>query len=962
MQLFLKAKVIISVCCIVATVLALNAYIQVRSFQNEYLNAQAQRSKALIQGMVEEVSRLGKNISIEDLSGLLGRHCYQLYQLNEKDDIAGISVITRSGILVAHSDLSEPLGIKIGNDLVSAELSTREVITLKDKSIFHTLIPVNVPNTKISAIIDVAWKKISYDKSVHDILIFSLLLFIFSALAASLITALLLNKVFSQLEVVMSELRDSKSFTQGVLEIEKFHNFSLELIASDHPLALVLENIVLGVEQLHPHLVCSILLLDKSGQYLITGAAPSLPTAYNEAINGIKIGAGVGSCGTAAFISQRVLVDDIAAHPYWASFKELAAQFNLCSCWSQPIFSATGQVLGTFAIYYHLVKTPSAEDILLIEKTARLASIAIEKDVAAKALRDSEAMYRLLTEGVEELVWQHDADSRFIYLSPACENLLGYTPDELIGHHFFESLTEEGLEITKRAMGIRQTTLTMPHRRKQGGEIWLEVTVNGEFDETGKMIGLHGIARDATERRKFEAIIKESEQRYRLLVDSSNEGIGVVQDDMLKFMNPALKNLTGYSGPISLELHFLNLIHPDDQELVKSHYQKQLQGDASGEKYQIRLLKNDGHIIWVEISGVKIDWESRPATLNFISDINERKQIQDQVQKFAFFDPLTNLPNRRLLDDRLTQAMAVSKRNNLYCALIFLDLDNFKPLNDSYGHEVGDLLLVEAASRLMRCTREVDTVSRFGGDEFVIILCDLEADKIAATTQAHRVAKKILSTLSDPYLLNVNCVDKPAKIVEHHCTASIGFTVFLDHEGGKDEIIKRADDAMYQAKNDGRNSIRFFDPQQHSHISAVDQGARVLRLNWHESYDCGEPTIDQEHRKLFNFANTLIDSALTRDENPSGFDSALQKLLEYVKLHFADEEAILARNNYVDLESHALAHHNLIEHARQLSDHAKTANVTVGDLVNFLATELIAQHILKTDRRFYSLFKESSSH
>jgi diguanylate cyclase (GGDEF)-like protein/PAS domain S-box-containing protein len=684
-----KAKVIISVCSIVASVMAINAYIHVRAFQNEFFSAQTLRSKALVQGIIEEVSRLGATMSIEDMAGLLGRHCYQLRELNEKEGIAEVAVIARDGILVAHSDFAEPLGRTISSSAVRAALSTHEVITIKDEAIFHTLIPVGALEKKVSAVIDVGWKKASYDTAVHDILIFSLLMFLLSALVVSLIISLLLNKVFGQMEGVMNELRESKTFTQDILDIEKYRNYSLELIASDHPLAFVLENIALGVEKLHPQMLCSILLLDKSGEHLITGAAPSLPPAYNQAINGVKIGLGVGSCGTAAFTNQRVLVDDISTHPYWAPYKELAAQSGLGACWSQPINSAKGQVLGTFAIYHHQPNAPSGEDILLIEKTARLASIAIEKDAAAIA-------------------------------------------------------------------------------------------------------------------------IHESEQRYRLLVDSAKEGIGVAQDAMLKFVNPALQGLIGYSAKEVLDLPFFNFIHPEDQALAKTNYQKRIRGEASEQRYQLRFLKKDGSIVWIEMSGVKIDWEGRPATLNFISDINERKLMQDQVQKLAFFDPLTNLPNRRLLDDRITQAMATSKRSNLYCALLFLDLDNFKPLNDTYGHDVGDLLLIEAANRLKGCIREVDTVARFGGDEFVVMLSELETDKTAATTQARVIAEKILSTLSAPYLLDVNSAGKQNEIVEHHCTASIGLTVFINHEGSREEILKRADNAMYQAKTAGRNSIRLY--------------------------------------------------------------------------------------------------------------------------------------------------------
>jgi diguanylate cyclase (GGDEF)-like protein len=167
------------------------------------------------------------------------------------------------------------------------------------------------------------------------------------------------------------------------------------------------------------------------------------------------------------------------------------------------------------------------------------------------------------------------------------------------------------------------------------------------------------------------------------------------------------------------------------------------------------------------------------------TDITERKQMEDQVRQLAFYDTLTELPNRRLLDDRLSQTMAASKRSGCHGALMFLDLDNFKPLNDTHGHEAGDLLLIEAAARLKSCVRETDTVARFGGDEFVVMLSDLNADKTESTSQAGMVAENIRFTLSAPYLLTIKHEGKADTTVEHHCTASIGVALFINHEDSR---------------------------------------------------------------------------------------------------------------------------------------------------------------------------------
>lgn len=205
------------------------------------------------------------------------------------------------------------------------------------------------------------------------------------------------------------------------------------------------------------------------------------------------------------------------------------------------------------------------------------------------------------------------------------------------------------------------------------------------------------------------------------------------------------------------------------------------------------------------------------------------RQSENQIRHFAFYDTLTQLANRRLLNDRLEQAMIASKRSGRYGALMFLDLDNFKPLNDLHGHEAGDMLLIEVAHRLTDCVRQMDTVARMGGDEFVVMLGELSADKALSVVQAGKVAEKIRTTLAQPYFLERNYCPSPLAeqsslvittepnlpeaglktTVEHHCTASIGVVLFNNHDSSHEDILKWADKAMYQAKESGRNKICF---------------------------------------------------------------------------------------------------------------------------------------------------------
>ena len=310
-----------------------------------------------------------------------------------------------------------------------------------------------------------------------------------------------------------------------------------------------------------------------------------------------------------------------------------------------------------------------------------------------QALHDSQALYRLLTEDAQDVLWRTDARLIITYISPADERLRGFRADEVVGRHVFEMFNEEGVAVVKAmiARRVQEEAAGTPvgflnfqvqHRCKDGRLVWGEVLSKPDRDAQGEIIGYHGITREIT----------------------------------------------------------------------------------------------------------------------------ERKQLEEQVRQLAFHDPLTHLANHRLMLEHLDQAMSASKRSHHHGALLFLDLDNFKPLNDQHGHGVGDLLLIEVAERLKACVREADTVARFGGDEFVVLLCELGTQQHEATVQATAVAEKIRNRLAEPYVLQAT---PSARAIGHQCTASIGVVVFHGRDESQGSVIDRADAAMYQAKEEGRNRIQF---------------------------------------------------------------------------------------------------------------------------------------------------------
>ena len=252
-------------------------------------------------------------------------------------------------------------------------------------------------------------------------------------------------------------------------------------------------------------------------------------------------------------------------------------------------------------------------------------------------------------------------------------------------------------------------------------------------------------------------------------------------------------------------------VHEGDRERMLEQLHKCLDGGGPY-RSEHRMLRSDGRMIWVRDRAdvFERDAQGQPLrVIGSITDITERKRMEEQVHQLAFYDALTRLPNRRLFHDRLTQAMAAGKRTGNHGALMLLDLDNFKPLNDAHGHAAGDMLLLEVAQRLKACVRDTDTVARLGGDEFVVILAELKASVDESLTVATGVAQKIRTTLGAPYRLSLDEAVPEDSAIEHHCSASIGVTLFLGQQASQDELLRRADEAMYRAKESGRNRVQF---------------------------------------------------------------------------------------------------------------------------------------------------------
>jgi diguanylate cyclase (GGDEF)-like protein/PAS domain S-box-containing protein len=343
--------------------------------------------------------------------------------------------------------------------------------------------------------------------------------------------------------------------------------------------------------------------------------------------------------------------------------------------------------------------------------------------------------------------------------------------------------------------------------RPDGSQRFCVVRGEVELDANQAVVRLYGSLQDVTE-------AKRAQLRLRLaanVFDYAHEGISITdaQGKIIE-VNEAFCRITGYSRQevIGKSPSILKSGRQDAAFYQAMWQALQSEGVWSGEIWN-RRKSGEVHPEILNISAVH---DAQGVTQQYValsSDITRRKEMEERIHQLAFFDPLTKLPNRRLLTDRLGQALLANRRSGRYGALMFLDLDNFKPLNDTHGHSVGDLLLVEVANRLKASVREMDTVARIGGDEFVVMLSELDEDASLSEAQARGIAEKIRSRLAETYVMAKPGENTETSIVEHRCSASLGGTLIEPGTTDIEAKMVAADAAMYQAKAEGRNRVVF---------------------------------------------------------------------------------------------------------------------------------------------------------
>ena len=434
-----------------------------------------------------------------------------------------------------------------------------------------------------------------------------------------------------------------------------------------------------------------------------------------------------------------------------------------------------------------------------------------ERKHAEQALRrESEknlALLRNASDGIHIL----DINGYVIEASDSFCSMLGYSRDEVIGMHVsqWDANFDPAMLARKLDQQLEAKTRSefeTRHRRKDGSVFDVEVSGYPLVLE-GKP-ALFNSSRDITARKQAAAELRIAATSFE-----TQEGILITDaDNRILRVNQAFTDITGYSAKeaIGRNPRMLSSGRHDAAFYAAMWSSINKTGAWKGEIWNRR--KNGA--VYPERLTITAVLDPGGKVTNYVAslaDITMHKAAEDEIKSLAFFDPLTQLPNRRLLLDRLQQALASTMRSGKQGALLFIDLDNFKILNDTLGHDMGDLLLQQVAQRLVSCVREGDTVARLGGDEFVVMLEDLSAQSLEAAEQTESIGNKILSVLNQSYHLATH---------EYHCTPSIGATLFNDRQQPLEDLLKQADIAMYQAKKAGRNGLRFFDPHMQDAINA----------------------------------------------------------------------------------------------------------------------------------------------
>ncbi len=449
-----------------------------------------------------------------------------------------------------------------------------------------------------------------------------------------------------------------------------------------------------------------------------------------------------------------------------------------------PIY-VDGEVVGVYGIGKDITKTIRAEE----------------------ALRKSEESYRLIADNMQDLIVMYTVDGIVKYASPSYERVLGVNPIEYLGQDVASLIYEEDRPAAtlKFIDAIQNKCPFTVEFRKIGGAnerlLYFETQSTPIFDSNNVLEGFLGVSRNISERKEIEATLRESEVRYRLISDNSQDLIRLLNmNNEVIYASPSYLTVFGFTPEEIVNQDLLNEIHPEDLDVTKEMY-KNVLATQEPQMSEYRCRHQKGDWIWLQTTATPtLNEQGVMQNLVLVShNITERKKIENQLQHLAFHDPLTNLPNRRYFIKLVNNALDEAKNAGRKVAIMYLDLDKFKQINDNLGHDVGDEVLIQFSQRVKKCLRKTDIIARLGGDEFIILL------PMTEKIHARMIARKIILAVQEPYTINEYTIT---------ATSSIGVSIYPLHGEKVEELINNADEALYYAKENGRNGVHFFNEEK----------------------------------------------------------------------------------------------------------------------------------------------------
>lgn len=535
-------------------------------------------------------------------------------------------------------------------------------------------------------------------------------------------------------------------------------------------------------------------------------------------------------------------------------------------------------------IYVEVSTSPIRDEAGNVVQVVHVQRDITERKRAEEALRVSESRFRNLFQQSSISMQILAPDGRTLEVNQAWEELWGLSPDALRGHNLLQDrqLRDKGImPYILKGFGGEATEIPIVRYDpletvRTGQPRWVKAfiyPVKGGEDQIREVVLMHW---DVTDMVEAQEALQESENRFRAFFESA--GVGTTQVDPVtqKFtrVNAEFCRMTGYSAEELSSMTFNDLTHPQDRTVDAGKFAKTLEPGAPVYETEKRYVRKDGKTIWVHVSASVVrDSRGKPLhTAGIVQDITDRKRMEDEIRHLAHHDTLTGLPNRRLFNDIVAVEIAQAERNRKKLALLFLDLDRFKDINDTLGHEAGDQLLREVASRLKSLLRRSDSIGRIGGDEFTIVLAD-----IGRTEAVSDIARKIMESFRRPFLISGQ---------ELQVTASVGISICPDDAVSLDTLFRNSDAAMYRAKELGRNSFQFYDPSLTARSLERMQLQNMLR----QSLERGEMTVYYQPQIDLSTGKMLCAEALLRWLHP---ERGL--LLPEEFLSVAEESGFIAR-------------------------------------------------------------------